>query len=129
MEIEIEIHALVFGGLTALGGRILVRGVGGVGTIVTVGGVGTIVTVEEMVCQNKHPGRLIRLGGLNLEGAAESRIVVRIDEEIHNNIDPGLQNRVSHFSPNFTKLAGQKICGYLWYFHGKSEFSEFSRAI
>ena len=25
----------------------------------------------------------------------------------------GLRVRVSHFSPNFTKLAGQKICGYL----------------
>ena len=36
---------------------------------------------------------------------------------------------VSHFYQNVTKLAGQKICGYLWYFHGKSEFSEFSHAI
>ena len=40
-----------------------------------------------------------------------------------------IHSRVSHFSPNFTKLAGQKICGYLWYFHGKSKFSEFSHAI
>ena len=40
-----------------------------------------------------------------------------------------IYNRVSHFSPNFTKLAGQKICGYLGYFHGKSKFSEYSHAI
>ena len=40
-----------------------------------------------------------------------------------------LASRVSHFYTNFTKLAGQKICGYLWYFHGKSKFSEFSHAI